>query len=240
MCHQQLCGDIFREQSECGRKAFLVTGTPGTGKSSFISFFAAHVLAAGKTVYLQHPGRRIVLDFNACTRTPNAFVVLDEKEWLKAMHTQKNGWYLVDGDEPCICDNMPTLLVASPKTSGLKDWQKQRQVLARWMPIWTLEELKYVGTRVFGMTDDELERRFRRREKRPADHFSMADRAYTSPAPTRYAPPAEHEPHRQEDIYARRRVCKEVVYTPPTPTRRPSPQQPPDEHPALPPHAAAE
>jgi len=160
MCYQQLCGDIFREQSECGRKAFLVTGTPGIGKSSFISFFAAHVLAAGKTVYLQRHGRRIVLDFNACTRTPNAFVVLDEKEWLKAMHKQKNGWYLVDGDEPCSCDNMPTLLVTSPKTSRFKDWQKQRQVLARWMPIWTLEELKYVGTRVFDLTEDELERRY--------------------------------------------------------------------------------
>ncbi|KAL1504821.1 hypothetical protein AB1Y20_008594 [Prymnesium parvum] len=158
-CYPQLCFDIFQEHAE-GKKAFLLTGTPGTGKSSFINFFAAHLLVDGKIIYLQRNGRRIIMQFDASSGRAHSHVVLNDEEWKWFLYTHRDGWYIVDGEDPGDCVEMPMILVTSPKTSRYKEWQKQRQVRSRWMPIWNLEELQFVGARVYSMSEADVRDRY--------------------------------------------------------------------------------
>jgi hypothetical protein len=70
-----LCNLIMSQVSDKDKRSldrYVVTGTPGTGKSAFANYFVARQLALGKTVYYLSDSQGLLLEPSAGERPPRA------------------------------------------------------------------------------------------------------------------------------------------------------------------------
>jgi len=146
------------------RERFVVTGRPGTGKSSFGCYFAAVLLARGFTVYYQFK-QTYGLVLEPSSGAAPARATIYREDILSSFRAMVSGlpaersWYLIDSAKPIEC-TMPALLVTSPKLALYQEWLKQGQHEPMHMPEPTFEEIKELsGALESGLQDDQLEER---------------------------------------------------------------------------------
>jgi hypothetical protein len=145
---------------------YVVTGTPGTGKSAFANYFVARQLALGKTVYYMFGTQGLVLEPSAGGRPPRATwyeekFLLDFKTLVQNANAE-NSWCVLDAVPPSVSWRIPTLVVTSPREELYKEWLKQGKGEPYFMPLTTFEEIRKLSSALgTGMDDAALKERIR-------------------------------------------------------------------------------
>jgi hypothetical protein len=141
-----------------GEKGFILTGTPGTGKSIFL-FYLLWQLASQRieTVILRRDedvGRIYIFTKDGCFVTKDA----DEIDHLLDKQTT---WYLTDtlNPQPQRAEAI-TILVSSPNREHYKYFAKLHpSVPIHHLPPWTLDELLAAGPS-YGLSNKVISKRF--------------------------------------------------------------------------------
>jgi hypothetical protein len=124
-----LCNLIMSTASDKDKRSldrYVVTGTPGTGKSAFANYFVARQLAMGKTVYYMFGTQGLVLEPSAGGRPPRA--TRYDEEFLSHFRTlvqnaaAEDSWCVLDAMKPSLSWRIPTLVVTSPREELYKEW----------------------------------------------------------------------------------------------------------------------
>jgi len=161
----QLRQFILDQQAAAGQSRFVVSGTPGIGKSSFAVYFAAILLRAGEPVLYQLRNELgILLEPSMVPDQPpraTCFVLPSTNmEWAKLLLASRCGWYIVDSIRPLGCP-LPTLLVTSTQPTMYKEWLKQAHNVPYYMPLPTYQEIVMLRDALqLTMSDDELNRHY--------------------------------------------------------------------------------
>src|ERR1700722_19551957 len=132
---------------------FLVTGSPGTGKTLFLRY-VMYRLAFEKVPIILQMG----------TNTSNLF--LGENVYRckgypdhSGILSCKDAWYVVDSLEiPDVAAH--SLMVSSPEVQKFKQYRNYRLFQEYYMPTWSLEELLTVGARLWSLSEQEIKERF--------------------------------------------------------------------------------
>ncbi|RGB27176.1 hypothetical protein C1646_769459 [Rhizophagus diaphanus] len=128
-----------------------ITGNPGIGKTYF-GYYLLYLLALRDVtvVYDNHKeSNPIVFESGK-----NAFI--SNSEMIKLYLQKSKVWYIVDGKEPKSVD-AKTILICSPKRDYYKKFDNYEGVVtARFMPIWSWEEIKKCRK---GLYNDEVEKK---------------------------------------------------------------------------------
>lgn len=157
---------IKSDQSKCSMDWYVVTGTPGTGKSAFANYFVARQLAVGKTIYFMFGTQGLVLEPSAGGRPPRA--TRYDKEFLPRFETlvqnadAEGSWCVLDAVQPSLSWRIPTLLVTSPREELYKEWLKQGKGEPYFMPLPSFEEICELSSALgTGMDDAALKERIK-------------------------------------------------------------------------------
>ena len=132
---------------------FLVTGSPGTGKTLFLRYVMYRLAFAGVPIILQMSTNtsNLFLGENVyrCKGYPDHYGILSSEDT----------WYIVDSLE--IEDVAAhSLMVSSPEVQKFKQYRKYRLYQEYYMPTWSLEELLTVGARLWSLSEQEIKERF--------------------------------------------------------------------------------
>jgi hypothetical protein len=164
-----LCDLIMSTASDKDKRSmdrYVVTGTPGTGKSVFANYFVARQLAMGKTVYYMYGTQGLVLEPSAGGRPPRA--TRYGKQFLPYLETlvenadADDSWCVLDAVQPSVSWSIPTLVVTSPREELYKEWLKQGLGEPFFMPLPTFEEIRELSSALdTGMDDAALKERIK-------------------------------------------------------------------------------
>jgi hypothetical protein len=123
-------------------KRFIISGTPGIGKSQFAFYIIYLLLKDGKTIIWNHHKKKDkVYIFN------NDFIKIGGQSLLSNVDlVNPNIIYLVDSIRPNI-GNVKTILFTSPDKSIYKYFKKENGLLL-YMPIWTWDEIFYTHSNI--------------------------------------------------------------------------------------------
>ncbi|KAI3658528.1 hypothetical protein MP638_004839 [Amoeboaphelidium occidentale] len=133
---------------------FLVTGTPGIGKTLFLLYAAYRLVTErGKTVYL-----------HLALATKMFIVSPDGVKKISGTSTgfpKGDDWYyLIDSKEPSLESCAMTILTASPRVKFANEYAKDAKPFY-YMPLWTWEELvKFLEAVELQVDQDDLKYRF--------------------------------------------------------------------------------
>lgn len=135
----------LQETSELAGHDFIITGTPGVGKSFFALYWLFKRIRERKPVLLEfgqeqyncyfwEPDKEVVLgtrgDFRKQLRDPEMLYLSDAREDISFIH------------------NCQTVLFSSPRDSNFHDFLKSGAEMYI-MPLWSMEELEVVRKRVY-------------------------------------------------------------------------------------------
>lgn len=158
---QQVLGVIQRGLDAGDLKAFLVTGTPGIGKSFFGYFLLYCLRKQGETVVYQAGADSWFRFSNEGVK--QAAAEGGFKEFFGAGYFRDRAmWFLCDPPEKKHAwDKFPgkTVALMSPNRERYQGLVKQGKLMKLVMPPWTLEELQECRGEVFPATSDEDVRR---------------------------------------------------------------------------------
>ncbi|CAG8633634.1 10739_t:CDS:2, partial [Ambispora gerdemannii] len=115
---------------------FVITGNPGIGKSYFLFYILYELAKNGETVLLDSH------DHDKCIVFKNGVVELETIGNLGYILNKNTTWYLVDTKKP-MRYQAKTILVSSPNPHYYKEFLKYQYTTMRYMPIWSLNELRY-------------------------------------------------------------------------------------------------
>ncbi|CAG8822855.1 602_t:CDS:2, partial [Dentiscutata erythropus] len=116
---------------------FLITGSPGTGKTFFIVFLLYLLVGMGKTVVFQKSPDKVT-----CYKFSNGTVESAPIRSMCIVLDNPQVYYLLDTMEPQLTCNARKIVVSSPNRKRYKEYEKGRSVDTRIMPTWDLEELE--------------------------------------------------------------------------------------------------
>ncbi|KAI7946349.1 hypothetical protein MJO29_010876 [Puccinia striiformis f. sp. tritici] len=147
LCHRILVRSVYEELREhidesFAKSKWVVTGTPGVGKTFFSAYYLWVAACEGRTVVWQpfqtQPGGRptYLLTSDGVER-----VAYGSPELVNALQKSETV-YIVDGQPPLLCPAR-TLLVTSPQYRNYKDILKQSRSDSLFMPPWSYEELQH-------------------------------------------------------------------------------------------------
>ncbi|KNE96912.1 hypothetical protein PSTG_09778 [Puccinia striiformis f. sp. tritici PST-78] len=134
--YRELCDHL--ERPSCQDK-WVVTGTPGIGKTIFSAYYLWIAARKQKTVVWQpfqsqnKPSKTYLMTSGGVQR-----VALDSNELVDALANSETV-YIVDGQAPITC-NAWTLLVTPPQYDNYKDLLKEQAFMLYMVP-WSYEEL---------------------------------------------------------------------------------------------------
>jgi hypothetical protein len=145
---------------------YAVTGTPGTGKSAFASYFVARQLAMGKTVYYMWEKQGLVLETSTVGRPARATRYGEESllrfKTLVEDANAADSWCVLDSLKANGAWLLPTLVVTSPKVELYEEWIKQGEGRTCYMPLPTFEECRELSSALgTGMDDAALKERIK-------------------------------------------------------------------------------
>jgi hypothetical protein len=152
--YRDICKALLKIQSDSPSRnmKYLITGTPGIGKSHFAFYLLHHLLA--------EPGNSVL--YQNCHVSKNYSVVLKRKDGNDYSIQHYRGsdikqvdylnhvsWYIFDGWHthgplPQHCD-APTIVISSPNYSQYKEYCQDNPVKL-YMPPWTWEEIERLIT----------------------------------------------------------------------------------------------
>ena len=145
--HRIVVRPVYNELRECfDRKSamskWVVTGTPGVGKSFFSAYYLWVAACEKKTVVWQpfetdHDARSTYLMTSDGVRR----AAYGSPELVNALENSETV-YIVDGQPPLLRPTW-TLLVTSPNYKIYKDLRKQACSQLLYMPPWSYEELRH-------------------------------------------------------------------------------------------------
>ncbi|KNE94666.1 hypothetical protein PSTG_12028 [Puccinia striiformis f. sp. tritici PST-78] len=145
--HRILVRSVYKElrkhiDESFAKSKWVVTGTPGVGKTFFSAYYLWVAACEGKTVVWQpfqtQPGGQptYLLTSDGVER-----VAYGSPELVNALQKSETV-YIVDGQPPLLCPAR-TLLVTSPQYLNYKDILKQSRSDSLFMPPWSYEELQH-------------------------------------------------------------------------------------------------
>ncbi|KAJ3290888.1 hypothetical protein HK104_006471 [Borealophlyctis nickersoniae] len=133
-CYEQLAEIVFSTIN--AKWKVLLTGTPGIGKSFFLSFICYKILQtdpAATIIFQDAEKTRLLINGFMATR--------GHEDSFEMELASTETWYLVDGCMPQGVE-AKTILVTSPNPEYFKRWQKHEKVKKYLMPVWSFEELE--------------------------------------------------------------------------------------------------
>ncbi|KAI7947563.1 hypothetical protein MJO28_009471 [Puccinia striiformis f. sp. tritici] len=142
--YQELCDHL--ERPSCQKK-WVVTGTPGIGKTIFSAYYLWIAARKQKTVVWQpfqsqnEPSKTYLMTSGGVQR-----VALDSNELVDALANSETV-YIVDGQAPITC-NAWTLLVTPPQYDNYKYLLKEQAFMLYMVP-WSYEELLNCKTHLY-------------------------------------------------------------------------------------------
>ncbi|PLW37705.1 hypothetical protein PCANC_17147 [Puccinia coronata f. sp. avenae] len=136
--YKELCARMDTK----GSGQWVVTGTPGIGKTIFSAYYLWTAACKNKTVLwepFQTPGRPV----RTYLMTSSGVELLaDNSDKLANARANSETLYIVDGRAPQQCQAW-TLLVTSPQRTHYKDILKESSSSLLYMPPWSYEELEF-------------------------------------------------------------------------------------------------
>ena len=128
---------------------FVISGTPGIGKSMFIAYCLLRFSSKFSSIILHTKSIIYFID-----RGQVSIIAVDE---ASAMLLNEEILYLVDGTRPILSANCFTILVTSPRFSVYKEFVKARNTTTvLTMPPWSIEELQLTNAQFKLRSDVDL------------------------------------------------------------------------------------
>ncbi|KAI9334529.1 hypothetical protein BDR26DRAFT_822931 [Obelidium mucronatum] len=146
-----------------GVKKFIVTGTPGIGKSLFLVYLLYQLLVMKKRVLFYYHPNVIYYDGNGGVFTVKELPIETGEDgfWNQSL------WVLFDAKqkEPRDLSSLPYnscnfVMSLSPRRDLINDFQKPPQVNKYFMPVWSQQELQLLANRCFAHLGDSWMPRF--------------------------------------------------------------------------------
>eukprot|EP00026_Physarum_polycephalum_P003209 Phypoly_transcript_03219.p1 GENE.Phypoly_transcript_03219~~Phypoly_transcript_03219.p1 ORF type:complete len:546 (+),score=48.84 Phypoly_transcript_03219:883-2520(+) len=136
-CYVDLLKTILDQFKAQDLQRVLIVGNPGIGKSWFLFYILKVLIQHGSlcTIFQTQNGHWWAFHANGSVQygTSQGSIPLELLE-------DENTWYLADTLEPV--GSAKTIFVSSPCKEHYKEFQKRRNTITRFMPIWTLSELE--------------------------------------------------------------------------------------------------
>ncbi|KAG2423795.1 hypothetical protein HXX76_015071 [Chlamydomonas incerta] len=133
-CYEELANVVLNTPGT----DFILTGTPGTGKSLFFYYFVQRLLQLPRPppfIIWEHASYRL----GFCYNTKTGEVLRGEVYDFKGLY-HPEAWYIADGVPPELGGDARLLLITSPKRKTYKE-VKNLNALMLYMPLWSLAEL---------------------------------------------------------------------------------------------------
>ena len=147
-CYPSLFERIMHPKKHDKTQGYIVTGTPGIGKTVFLTYALYRLLNMGKRVFLTAEDDKAVYEFLPEPQVAQKHANSPSKKKLDI-------WYLYDSATPNPTNNQTSILAACPKK--LKKFSFFRKdARTFYAPIWTFDELRTVKKLMYADQDDEL------------------------------------------------------------------------------------
>jgi hypothetical protein len=198
MCYQDVSKIIKSNTTIAQCQQYIICGTPGIGKSTFLSYFVYDLIHLQESDLTSKDGVKvgessfsIIVDFGEMfamitTKKTDQGTEVDfavdhrsENAFGHALNNQAN-YYIFDarakGKEPLLV-RAKTVVASSPNRENYKQVQKQLGVQRYYLPIWSYEELLLLHEHCFSetVTKDELDKRYGYYGGVPRDCFQRFD-----------------------------------------------------------------
>lgn len=135
-CYNNFSKSILHGGSSGTKRNFVVTGTPGIGKSVFGFYFLYLLRCQGKTVVYEN--KRRWYRFSDAGVTEGRYDSFVDAGYLNDV----DSWYLSDPDDrPFEGFSGSTVVLVSPKKKRVHEFLKQALSERLFMPVWSLDEL---------------------------------------------------------------------------------------------------
>ncbi|KAG2435155.1 hypothetical protein HXX76_007239 [Chlamydomonas incerta] len=134
---------------------YIVTGTPGVGKSWFATYLILRLLKRSSPPpfivweHFMHRGKAW------CYVHETGQVVVGQLSSFEQLLYNPATWYIVDGAPPRFDILARTVLLTSPKRETFKELRKQGAALL-YMPLWELDELQACRRLMYSTVDESL------------------------------------------------------------------------------------
>ncbi|KAG2424297.1 hypothetical protein HXX76_014675 [Chlamydomonas incerta] len=134
---------------------YIVTGTPGIGKSWFFYYLLARLLKSAAPPpfivweHMTKPGKAW------CYTHETREVVLGERTSFDDVLLNPATWYITDGVPPQLDCLARIVLLTSPKRETFKEMRKEAAEVL-YMPLWKLDELLACRSLLYGTVDEAL------------------------------------------------------------------------------------
>ncbi|EFJ45432.1 hypothetical protein VOLCADRAFT_94291 [Volvox carteri f. nagariensis] len=134
---------------------YIVTGTPGIGKSWFATYLILRLLKRSSPPpfilweHFMYPGEAW------CYVHETGQVVVGQRSSFRQLLDNPATWYIVDGAPPLFDILARTVLLTSPKRETYKELRKHGAALL-YMPLWELDELQACRRLMYSTVDESL------------------------------------------------------------------------------------
>ncbi|GIM10191.1 hypothetical protein Vretimale_13944 [Volvox reticuliferus] len=154
-CYRGLFNRMMSLHSSNLNRRFLITGTPGIGKSYFAVVLMIWLVKEKdvSTIVYQFEGKRYLFTAKGADLNVEVGSIMDFNTELR----DPTAWWIVDMAVPTL-EAANTVLLSSPARERYKEFLKLRGATALYMPIWTDEEIEKCRLQLYPSLDDAMVR----------------------------------------------------------------------------------